>query len=100
MPDYVTYYEIHNRTEIEALPVEYNSGLNMVEVGRPDEADVIVYHVITDAETAGLQMALCGECMLTADAVRLAYPSLAGTTTVETEDGPAEEPRLKMHGWC
>lgn len=100
MSGYVTYYEIHNRAEWESTPDEYKIGLSMVEIGRPDEEDVIVFHVLEDADTAGLKLATCDDCLFTEDSVFMTYPSLHASTTAQTEAGPVEVPRLKPHGWC
>lgn len=99
MSSYVAYYEAIPLAEVATIPQEHATGLRMVLVGKPDEAEIGIYHVLDDADTAGLNLVFCDQCMLTAEAVKLAYPSMAGTTTIETEEGTVEVPRLMPHSW-
>ena len=97
---YVTYYEVHSREDWDATPGEDKVGLPMVEVGRPDEEDSIVFHVLEDMHTATENIYNCPRCYDDADILIGDYPSLGLTTSVVTDGVADEAPRLTPHEYC
>lgn len=99
-PLYITIYYI-GRPSINP-PAAMSEQVGLLDTGLAVFADLASYEDAENAVWNGLDCTEdCGQVIAYPSKELLIddYPELAGTTTVETEDGPVAVPRLSG-GWC